>query len=295
MQRFTILAVLVLISACQAPNQQAYPTVGAFAPGEISRFVFSDWAGPDIPVWAYVPADTDVSTAPILVIMHGMKRAPARYLREWQPLAQQNGIVVIAPEFSSEDFPKSAGYNLGNVFRSEAIDLQDESLWSFSVIEPLFEQVVGSLDSTQSEYTLFGHSAGSQFVHRFLYYKPEARVKRYIAANAGWYTLPDLDVPYPYGLDGAAVSEEAVVAALAKDVVVLLGDQDNDPEHDSLRRTPEAMRQGEHRFARGLHFHETGERQSQRFNVRSGWQVVVVEGVAHSNAGMAAGAIPYIE
>ena len=38
---------------------------------------------------------------------------------------------------------------------------------------------------------MFGHSAGGQFVHRFVQFKPNSRVNYAISANAGWYTVPD--------------------------------------------------------------------------------------------------------
>ena len=47
-------------------------------------------------------------------------------------------------------------------------------------------------------------------MHRYLYYVPEARVSRFIAANAGWYTMPDFSIGYPYGLKDAGIEEDAL-------------------------------------------------------------------------------------
>lgn len=296
------LAILLLfmLASCQTPqlettnNIKSYMTTSQLTPG-VSSFTFKDWAGTDVPVWAYVPENVDVKRAPILLMMHGAKRNSERYLREWAPFAQEKGVVVIAPQFSTKAFPKSAGYNLGNVFKTGGDDLRDESLWTFSAIEPLFDYVVQTLSSEQTHYTLYGHSAGSQFIHRFLYYKPDARVKRYLAANAGWYTLPNNDALYPYGLKSAHVPEPSRRHALSADVVVLLGDRDTNTEHKSLRRAPEAMEQGPHRFARGIYFYENGKKEAQKLNIPFGWTLQTVPGVAHSNGGMARKAIEFVE
>ncbi len=266
----------------------------ALKSGEINRFVFTKWAGPDLPVWVYLPDGIDLSRAPVLFMMHGNQRDPHRYLREWREPAQENGLIVVAPEFSQRDFPKSAGYNLGNVFRKETEGRQDESIWSFSAIEPIFDRVKQAVGSQQTQYSIYGHSAGAQFVHRYLYYKPDAPVKQYIAANAGWYTRPDVAEVYPYGLAGAGISEEMVRAALSKNVLLLLGDKDNDPNHKSLRRSPEAMKQGPHRFARGLSYHEFGKQKADEYALPFGWRVKVVPGVAHSNGLMAKAAAPSV-
>lgn len=298
--RLAIASFTLFMAACQTINPdttdqpKAFSTVSQLLPG-ISSFQFVDWAGPDIPVWVFIPEDIDRKDAPVLFVMHGTKRDSERYLREWAPYAQQKGVVIVAPQFSKNDFPRSAGYNLGNIFEKEGSNLKDQSLWSFSAIEPLFDYVTETLSNDQNEYTLYGHSAGSQFVHRFLYYKPEARVKRYLTANAGWYTLPDMEEAYPYGLKDAKVSEAAYKRALAEDVVILLGDQDTNVAHGSLRHTPEAMRQGPHRFARGLHFYETGKIEAENINVAFGWTTQVVHGVAHSNGGIAKAAISFVE
>ena len=263
------------------------------ATGE-SSFMLSDWGGPDLPVLAYVPYSAKPASAPILIMMHGARRRPGSYLDAWKDLAKKHRFIVVAPHFTREAYPGSRSYNLGNRETADGAP-QDEAAWSFSVLEPLFDAVTERLGSTQTRYHLYGHSAGSQFVHRFLYFKPDARVKRYYAANAGWYTVPDFTAPYPYGLQGSGIDEWTVRGALGKDVVVLLGDADTDTADDSLRTAPEAMRQGPHRYARGLYFFRYAKAQAQALGAPFNWRVGIVEGVAHSNAGMAAAAAPMID
>lgn len=290
------------------PGDKKFVAHGQFkseplAVGDVSRFMFDKWAGPDIPVWTYVPSGVDSKKAPILFMMHGASRNPARYLLEWVPYAQSNGFIVVGPEFAKKDFSGSRRYNSGFVFGKKGDDyyLRDEEKWGFSALEPLFDHVVQALGSEQTQYTLYGHSAGSQFVHRFLYYKPEARVKRYLAANAGWYTLPVTDQVYPYGfkepygLKEAELSADRIKSALQKDVIILLGNKDIDMSHSSLRRTPEAMLQGAHRFNRGANFLDVGRAQAERFSVKFGWRGKVVEDVAHSNGGIAKVAANYVK
>jgi len=48
-------------------------------------------------------------------------------------------------------------------------------------------------------------------------------------------------------------------SALIKNVLLLLGDKDNDPNHKNLHPAPEAMQQGLHRFARDLSYHAIGK------------------------------------
>lgn len=264
------------------------------------RFVLVDWGGPPLRVWTYAPTQADLSVLPIVIVMHGVRRDADRYRDEWAALAQVNRFIVVAPEFTRRAFPEAAGYNLGNVFDRNALEKGemkriDEAEWSFSAIEPLFSATADYLNSTQTEYTLYGHSAGSQFVHRFLFYKPGARVKRYIAANAGWYTTPSFEEPYPYGLQGAGVDEAALKTALARDVVVLLGDLDNDAMHGSLRRTPEALRQGPHRFGRGQHFFERARQVAEEQDAPFNWRLETVPYAKHSNGEMALSAAALIE
>ena len=160
--------------------------------------------------------------------------------------------------------------------------------WTFSFIEPIFDTVKAATGNTSERYFLFGHSAGSQFVHRFLYFEPEARVARAVAANAGWWTLPDPEIAFPYGLRGSGVEESALKTMLQRPLTVLLGTADTDPADENLRKTPQAEAQGANRFVRGHTFFEAGKHRAEALHVPFGWQLATAPGIAHTDAGMAA-------
>jgi pimeloyl-ACP methyl ester carboxylesterase len=168
-------------------------------------------------------------------------------------------------------------------------------LWTFSAIEYLFDEVISRTGSVRTEYVLYGHSAGSQFVHRFLYYMPQARVRRFIAANAGWYTLPDFDTAYPYGLQDAAIDKDQLKAAMQKDVVLLLGREDVDHTDPDLRNTPEARRQGTNRLARGMTMFSAAKTNAEKLGVDLKWRLEIVDNAGHVNAQMAAAAARFVE
>jgi poly(3-hydroxybutyrate) depolymerase len=248
-------------------------------------FDFEGWPGPSLPVRLFVPKAV-ASDTPIVIVMHGASRDAERYYRDWRTEAEKHGFVVVVPYFSRADFPRSAHYNLGHVFEPGTGEQRPPISWTFAAIEPLFDAVVDKIGGQQTQYTLFGHSAGSQFLHRFLYFVPAARVKRAIAANAGWYTMPDFGVRYPYGLAESGVTDDVLAGYFARDLVVLLGDADTVREDDDLRKSPEAELQGPHRFDRGRTFYRVARARAEALGVDFNWRLQEVPGAGHSNAAM---------
>lgn len=256
------------------------------------RFVFAEWEGPPLPVWYQLPAEVKADT-PVVVIMHGVNRDADRYRDEWAGLAVQHRFIVIVPEFSRSDFPGAASYNMG-FFAEEDGTLRPRRLWSFAAIEPLFDEARRLFGTAAERYTIYGHSAGAQFVHRFVMFMPEARIEQAIAANAGWYTMPDPAIAFPYGLGAAPVAPDTFNAVLAKPLTVLLGTADTDTADPDLRTTPEANRQGPHRFARGQRFFAEGRALATRLDTPFGWRMEHVPGVGHKNGLMALAAAELI-
>jgi len=261
---------------------------------DVHEWRFDGWAGPAIDVRMFVPAPLSADT-PVVIVMHGWSRDAERYFDDWRVLGEQRKFIVVVPHFSRADFPSSNDYNLGHVFEENQRKMRPQETWTFAAIESLFDEVLERTGGAQSGYTLFGHSAGSQFVHRFLYYMPDARAKRFIAANAGWYTMPDFDTGYPYGLKGASISNKQLRVAFGKDVIIMLGREDIDEADPDLRNTREAKRQGRNRLTRGMTYFSVAKTVADSLGVTLSWRLAVVDLAGHENARMAAAAAQFIE
>lgn len=284
----------LLVAACAtswlAPTPAAAQTE-ALKPGS-GIYTFTTSAGASIRVFYHLPEGVGPDR-PVLFVMHGVQRDADRYFDEWKQHADRYRVLLAVPEFSQADFPGDNGYILGNVF-TEAGRPNPPAKWSYSAIEPLFDDLLVRSGNRSKGYYIYGHSAGSQFVHRMLYFQPQSRAIKAVAANAGWYTLPVTDADFPYGLNNTQVSEADLRGALSRPLLILLGTRDNDPNHRHLRRAPEAMQQGHHRFERGHNFYFTGEKAARALNTPFGWEIQWVPGVAHSNRRMSGAAAEFL-
>ena len=251
------------------------------------QFTLSGWGGPDLRVFAVEPEGLEAD-APVVIVLHGVRRDARDYRNNWMDLARQHRIRVYVPEYSKLHFPASEDYTLGGFANADP-----ERPRSYAAIEPLFDYLRAGRGVTSDDYVLFGHSAGAQLVHRFACFEDNARFSLAIVANAGWYTFPDAGTKWPYGVKGV---ESACDRAtwVQKPLLILLGVADNDPQAEFLRRTPEADVQGLHRLARGHSFHAAGRAAAQEEAVSFEWNLELVTGVGHDNAGMAQAAMAAI-
>jgi len=224
----------------------------------------------------FLPTCWTIST-PILFVMHGVKRDADKYFSKMikKDLPQKFGFTLICPEFSKENFPSRAGYNSGNVFRKENTKRRNERTdWGFSALESIFDSYLSITGSRVDGYYLYGHSAGAQFVHRHLAFIGSGgtplRVIRAVAANAGFYTLPTFEIPFPFGFGGteSVFREEDLRKYLQAPLTVVLGELDDDHHHKHLNRSEGAMQQGPHRLARGRHFYEAARPTAPRPSTR---------------------------
>ena len=234
---------------------------------------------------------------PILIVMHGAGRNASGYNKSWSAEADAQNILVVTPNMSEKKYPGERYYNIGDMLDSndEGGHLRPEKNWVFPVIDRVFEQVRARTGATSKGFILYGHSAGAQFVHRYLLLTPETKATMIISANAGWYTMPDREASFPYGLKGIQMTDESLAKAFARPVVILLGDQDTDPNHDQLRRNAQSNKQGAHRVARGHRFYEISKAKAAELGVPVNWKIGMVPGVGHTNGGMAKGAIKLID
>lgn len=230
-------------------------------------------------------------TSPVLFVMHGSSRNARGYRKAWIPFANQYNFLLVVPEFTREHFPGGPEYNRGNMFRRGEEALQsrkvEESKWTFSMIEPLFDFVKQMTGNKSNRYYIYGHSAGGQFVHRLLLFKSDLRIRKAVAANAGWYTMPTFKDKYPYGLKGSGATPDQLKKIFGKKVTILLGEDDTDEQHRKLRKTPKAMAQGKHRLERGITFFKTAKATATEIGAQFRWELKKAPDVGHSNRQMA--------
>lgn len=224
--------------------------------------------------------------APVLIVMHGMKRNGEEYRDHWADTAERHGFLLAVPEISKAQYPESHEYNYGGMVGADGAP-RPRSQWLFPAIDEVFEELKRRTGSTRTGYTLYGHSAGGQFVHRLATFAWSPLMERAVSANAGSYTMPCEEDPMPFGVKGAGLGSEELRRLFSRPLWVFLGERDNDSGHPHLPREPAAMRQGPHRFARGHHYLEVAGREARRLGVPLAWRLAVAPGVAHDNEAMA--------
>lgn len=187
----------------------------------------------------YVPASGG-EKAPVFVTVHGLSRNAREHAELFAPHCEEHGVVLIAPIFTAED---TRDYQrLGRVGRGGRADV---------ILESILEEVSLTTGADVSSIQLFGFSGGAQFAHRFTMARPH-RVARAVIAAAGWYTFPDSEKRYPYGIRASRDLPDVRFDPeefLRVPITVIVGDQDVTTE--DLRKSDRVNeQQGTNRFQR---------------------------------------------
>jgi pimeloyl-ACP methyl ester carboxylesterase len=257
---------------------------GTPVPGGKWSWVFVDKKGRadrPIKIYTYRPRACD-SSCPIVFVMAGMHRNASTYRDYWELLADHSKFMVIAPEFNKDAWPKAAAYNLGDLATQA-----DREKWAYSAIEHIFDE----MRVDQKDYRIFGHSAGGQFVQRMALFRPDNRASVMVAANPGWYTMPEWRADkgagsFPYSLAGSKVGEAELRQALAKRFILLVGEKDDDPDDENLNQSDGAKKQGDTRVDRAETFIKTATTAANDLGVKLAWELVEVPNVAHDGKSM---------
>ncbi len=279
----------LLLSSLQSALWAAPTTL---PPGK-TQFEFIDQKGDvarPVKVWMFVPTGCD-NKCPLQFVMHGVKRNGEDYLDSWVEFAKAGKFIVVAPEFGRKYFPKDTDYSLGR----STVEA-DPAKWGFAVPEHLFDELKARYGFTADTYRMFGHSAGGQFVQRMHLFVANHRADPIIAANPGWYTLPEWGIsktPYkfPYNTIGSGVDAARAKVALSCKFILLLGSKDTDPSDPVLNKSAGATEQGSNRFARGEYFFTASINAAKALGANFAWQKKTVESVGHSGPRMSAAAV----
>lgn len=286
-----LLACLILPTGLAQAQSRQLPT-------GLSSFSMSEPAGANadqLKVYTYKPAAWQ-DGRPIVVVFHGLKRNAEEYCQGWKEYAEKYNFLIACPEFTESKFPGVRYYNFGNVIDNDNSggNLQPQKQWIFPAIDNIIKETKKQTGAQKSKVIIFAHSAGAQLVHRYVLLNKHTAADLIIAANSGWYTMPDEKISYSYGLKELAPTRKDFRNAFKKPVVILLGEADT-LRSKVLRKTPEADAQGQNRLERGRNFYNQAQEKAASLGLQFNWQLITVPGVGHDGTGMAKGAIPLIE
>ena len=279
-----ILIIIILFYSCSSKNDgliglDNFTELNSQSEGSGTfPFVYNSNTNKSLDVYCHIPENSDSST-PIVFLFHGNNRNANEYRNSLVAKANLYGFILLVPEFTTTQFPGGDGYNLGNVFTDgdnpSASSLNNESEWAFSVIEPLFTYAIQNLNNQSSKYHIIGHSAGAQFAHRFLFFKPLARIDKMVASAAGWYTTLDLETNFPYGINASPLEDINFSLLFSKQLTILVGSNDNDPNSSALRHNSIVDLQGLNRLDRAISFYNNAQSKAADLNVNFEWDFVI--------------------
>lgn len=291
---FRFLALALLAAACCHEVRAE----GVFTRGA-GEYVYTDYAplrDKPVTIHYYIPSTGDVTLMPVLFAMHGTKRRGQDPRNAWRDFAEKYGFIVLSPEYSRAYYDNNA-YNYGNVSQKSGEFIpRPRELWTYMTIESIFDFFRDQTGNLSDRYDIWGHSAGGQFVQRFLLCMPEARVNRAVAANAGTWTFLEPDglkdregalFGWPYSVAGTPFAgKEYLEKFFAREFYVTLGDADIDTTSSDFPKYPAAAAQGPTRYARGNNFYKSARERARALGCRFCWRRSVVAGATHSSKTM---------
>jgi len=177
---------------------------------------------------------------PPLVLVHGITRDHDTLAAAFLPVAARLGIELVLPIFTTR---RHGGY--------QRLRTADRSRTAAEVLDDILDH---SGVSVAERVCMFGFSGGGQFAHRYALLRPE-RVAALSVGAPGWYTFPDPNQPFPYGVAPGSLpggASAGLDAFLRLPVQVLVGERDT-ARDQSLRCSSRIDRQqGPNRVARAM-------------------------------------------
>lgn len=227
----------------------------------------------------------------VFIAFHGFSRDGGSYSEALRKLAEKRNMLIVCPELTEKKYPGAAWYQEGGIMDTDG-HVREKEMRTFSAAGRIVEEVK-SRTQAKGKIILFGHSAGGQFVHRLSLLDDVKGVDVTAVANSGWFTMPDRDIDYPYGIKNVEITDEKLAEAFAKPVILFMGEKDIE-RNPPFRDTPEADAQGMNRMERCTNYFRQCRVKAEDLGVPFRWKLEIVKGAAHQGVKMAEGAAAYI-
>lgn len=220
----------------------------------------------------YIPKERRDETK-IIYTIHGISRNAEEHITGFIPQAEQYGTVIIAPLFPKNNFPRYQ--QLGTSVNKERADmafdqvLQDAHEW---------------LKIPPAPMHLFGFSGGGQFVHRYAMFYPK-RVARMVLAAPGWYSFPDPERKYPYGIKSTRDWPKltfAMESFLQIPTLVMVGENDDLRDRDLNKARAIDSFQGLNRIERAERWTAAARALGRSYGISANFRLEQVTNASHA-------------
>ena len=275
-KKITILIIFLIFSFNIQSNQ-------------VNKILYASWDKPDVEILYTLPKEINNQTK-VLFIIHGNSRDVKKYLNLWLEDAKDKNVILVAPHFTKENYPN---FGTLQIAKSSGKMLNDQSNNLTNSISSFFTYFKSKYNLESSTYRIFGFSAGSQFVHRYLMYGKDTRTEKAVLGSAGWYTFLN-EEKYPYGTKNMPIEKERYEWFLSRRVLFILGNKDNDPNHPTLNLSKGAKKQGNNRYERGQNYFDNLLNFSQKNKIPFRWRYKVVPSLDHNTEMLSKNAIPFL-
>ena len=256
---------------------------------DIKKVTYAAWDKPDVELYYKLPNEINNNTKLIFVI-HGASRDVKRYLEAWLEQSKDKNVILVAPFFSKDSFQY---YNTLGLASSSGKTFENSKTKLTNSISSFFTFFKSKYDLKTETYRIFGFSGGSQFVHRYMMYGTDERVELAAIGSAGWYTFLNNE-PFPFGITNMPVDKNRLDWFLSKEVLFIVGKNDNDPNHSSLNSNYGAKKQGAHRHQRGESYFNNLINYAEINEMPFRWRFRSVEGLDHNIEEMTKNAAPFL-
>ena len=243
---------------------------------EIHQTTFAYWNKPDVEIY-YITPDVINENTEVIFVIHGNSRNAEDYLSAWIPHVLNKNVIVAAPQFTKTDFRY---FFLLEMAESSGKVNNNRSDYINNSISLFFNYIKSKFSLTAKTYSMFGHSAGAQFTHRYMLLSKDKRISNAVVANAGWYTFIN-NAKFPYGIKSSPIiiSDEDLRWFMSNKVNLLIGSEDIGSK--SVNSSKGAKLQGITRVDRANNYFNSLITSAEDMNYAFRWNYKVIDNVDH--------------
>ncbi len=209
----------------------------------------------------------------IFYTIHGISRNAEEHVEGFISQAERHGTIMVAPLFPEEDFPRYQ--RLGTSAQLERADM---------AFEHVLQDVHEWLGIAPAPMRMFGFSGGGQFVHRYAMFYPK-RVAKMVLAAPGWYTFPDPDRKYPFGLKSTQDWPQLTFSLgkfLQIPTLVMVGEEDALRDKDLNKAREIDSFQGLNRVERAERWVSANRNLARSYDIAADFRLETVPNASHA-------------